>query len=280
MYGHVRARRRASRRIIAMIQLGSLLVLVSFILLVLPAIGDAEKSCLPSPPVPQTTQGRGQPPSINSSKDPIPIEVGRSRSTTHTRQVSLDVKGTLPINVKTLAVGMSDFARGDGLTLERKYLTPKAEVSGNRQSVTIFLCVDPRLDGNQEPHAGKYVGTVFLDDQRAKGGAATFTIRIKFASLPVTLAAAVIGAFVGFGGAILSAYVKADRSFRDINPGRWAATLALALFAGLAVWVSLYVNDPTYQGDLAQQLALATACGTAAYTAASALPDLAAVVAP
>jgi ABC-type Fe3+-siderophore transport system permease subunit len=248
-------------------------VVLGFFVMLFPSMSsaDSNSTCPPVPGVSDTAKAGGELPSVANNQAPITIPVGTSRSP-HTRTVTLDVQGTLPVNLRHLFVDLTDFARGDGLALDKKFLTAWVDVSRSGRFVTLALCVDPRI-GGEDADPGKYTGSVIIDDPRVTGGGATFNVQIKYASVPITVMIAFLGALLGFAGAVLAAFVR-ERKAWNFGLGRWIGTAVLAVATGSWLWVSQYVSDPTYQGDLKQQLTLAAACFGAAYAAATAVLDV------
>jgi len=165
-----------------------------------------------------------------------------------------------------LTTTATELRRDDGQVLSESQVESRAEVSRDGKQVRVKVCVAPRL--GEVSYSGKYVGSVSLDDPRARGATVPVTVHVPYPYLNRVLLWALVAGMAGLVWAWLMRH--ADQQINAESPESLVRTMVLqiaSLLVGVPVVVTFVVSKPEWQGDLTAYIALATAVGAAVIAA-------------
>lgn len=222
--------------------------------------------CAPRAAAPETTR-EGVAVADATGSQRIDIVVPANGHTRHGRSPALAIQGnsTLPAGTP-LAMSTTEFRRDDGDVLSDPQVTSVAQVGRDGRTVTIIVCVSPRL--GEVSGYGKYVGATSLDDPRARGANVPIDIHITYPFVNRVLAWSLLAALAGLFWASL-----VRRSGQRVAQPRdsWMFTLGIgiaSLLVAVPVIIKLVIDNPDWSGKLSSYVSLAVAVGGTVIAAA------------
>jgi hypothetical protein len=236
----------------------------AFIVLVVGLIGlcgsaDAasDKGCKVSAPNAVAGPAPANLATIGNADSPLGFQFGTSRNP-KTQHTDLGVTGSL-VPGAILNVAVSDLTRGNGPVLDSDAVHASATVSQNGKSIRMTVCIDPK-GGASTADAGKYSGSLSIDDPRATGGAVPLTAALRFSNWAVVALATLVAAL---GGLVWTMLV----TIKGFNAGGGALRVSAAAVATVLLAIPVYINqyaaDPSWSGVSTDFLALMIAVGAA-----------------
>jgi hypothetical protein len=236
----------------------------------------APRCDVPRAPTPQGDPSDAVVPAVESPTDDLVRSVGKDRGPVEI-VTTLPLSEPMPEGVEHLNVAVGQFQRADGRALESEQVVAEAKInqSGRRQSVRLWVCIDPVVVDRSGPrlveaHAGSYTGTVVIDDPRVTDGVATYTLNMKFGNDALVFAVVGVGLLVGAGGGVaLATGLSVELLRRKEALVRAATAVAASIAAAYTVLSAQYLSDPSWQGDLPLFIALFATTVGAVYAAAN-----------
>lgn len=213
----------------------------------------------------------------NPDRDHRDFYRSREQRTLPIRIPIVNPNSALPAGEQVSAIA-TEFSRSDDAQIPADQIAVlSSQVSRNARALEINLCIDPAQP--RKVGAGKYVGTLIVDDARFEEKAVPLTINLQDGVLLPAMAVPA-GAIIGVIWAGVLAQVKGTQTEEEKRKRRetrkllyeLSVALIVALGAGVAVFIAQYWSDPGWQLDLKSWWTLALSVGaaaTAAYPAAA-----------